>query len=88
MGLYTPIGPPDWHRAPHEVKQAVRSAFDYCQARNVTLEKLALHFSACSGLADITIVSNSCEKFLKENVAALNELTPLESKVLAEIQEK
>lgn len=31
MGLLTDIGPPNWHRAPENVRNAARMASNYCQ---------------------------------------------------------
>lgn len=45
MGLLTPQGPPEWHPAPPEVKEAARAAADYCRDQGTDLAKLALQFS-------------------------------------------
>ncbi len=31
MGLYSEVGPPDWHRAPASIKSAVKAAFEFCK---------------------------------------------------------
>ena len=31
LSLYTASGAPDWHRAPDNVKEAVKLAFDFCK---------------------------------------------------------
>jgi len=54
------------------------------------LTKLAINFSAASHLdcVDITIVSMSSEKIVKENVTYLNELNENEKSCLNEIRNK
>lgn len=45
MGLLTPQGPPDWHPAPPELREAAQAAADYCRDQNLDLAKLALQFA-------------------------------------------
>jgi hypothetical protein len=45
MGLLTPQGPPEWHPAPPELKQAAAAAADYCKAQGMDIAKLALQFA-------------------------------------------
>lgn len=45
MGLLTPQGPPAWHPAPPELKQAAAAAADYCKAQGLDIAKLALQFA-------------------------------------------
>lgn len=45
MGLLTPQGPPDWHPAPPELKEAAQAAADYCRDQGVDIAKLALQFA-------------------------------------------
>jgi hypothetical protein len=54
------------------------------------LTKLAIYFSAASHLdsVDLTIVSMSSERIVKENVSYLEELNENEKKVLNEIRNK
>lgn len=33
MGQLTPLGPPDWHRAPKNVRDAARAAYEYCKVK-------------------------------------------------------
>ena len=160
MGLYSPLGPPDWHRAPANVKTAVKEAFEYCnvkfnnskiwdlmfpkwsstqtesetahgvvsllkieisvwvlghfwfwdqtfldpwkiifinsnilslyflfKAHNVNLTKLAFNFSI-NQQADMTIVSNSSENILRDNVEFLHELSDREKQILDHLRKK
>lgn len=43
MGLLSPQGPPDWHPAPSEVKDACEAVRTLCKERDVSLPKIALH---------------------------------------------
>ena len=45
MGLLTPQGPPAWHPAPPELKQAAAAAADYCKGQGLDIAKLALQFA-------------------------------------------
>lgn len=42
MGLLSPYGPPEWHPASEEVKQACKAAVNLCKERDVSLPKIAL----------------------------------------------
>lgn len=45
MGLLTPQGPPQWHPAPPELREAAQAAADYCKNQGLDLAKLALQFA-------------------------------------------
>lgn len=45
MGLLTPQGPPEWHPAPPELKEAARASAEYCRGQGVDIAKLALQFA-------------------------------------------
>jgi aryl-alcohol dehydrogenase-like predicted oxidoreductase len=45
MGLLTHQGPPDWHPAPPELKEAAAAAAACCKDQGVDLSKLALQFA-------------------------------------------
>lgn len=45
MGLLTPQGPPAWHPAPPELKEAAAAAADYCRGQGLDIAKLALQFA-------------------------------------------
>jgi L-galactose dehydrogenase len=44
MGLLTEHGPPDWHPAPREVRDAGRNAADFCRAHGTDISEIALRF--------------------------------------------
>jgi L-galactose dehydrogenase len=45
MGLLTHQGPPEWHPAPAELKEAAAAAAACCRDQGVDLSKLALQFA-------------------------------------------
>ena len=45
MGLLTPQGPPAWHPAPPELKEAAAAAASYCKAQGLDIAQLALQFA-------------------------------------------
>lgn len=48
MRLLTQNGPPNWHPASVEIRQACRRAAEFCSGQGVDIAKLALQFSAQS----------------------------------------
>jgi L-galactose dehydrogenase len=44
MGLLTEQGPPDWHPAPAEVRQAGREAAEFCRRHGASLPTIGLRF--------------------------------------------
>ena len=44
MGLLTEHGPPDWHPAPREVRDAGRKAAEFCRAHGRDISEVALRF--------------------------------------------
>jgi L-galactose dehydrogenase len=44
MGLLTEHGPPDWHPAPREVRDAGRKAAEFCRAHGRNISEVALRF--------------------------------------------
>jgi len=38
----TPLGPPDWHRAPANVKAASRAAYEYCKVKFTFVFEMAI----------------------------------------------
>lgn len=73
MGLLSNRGPPSWHPASLEIRNASKQASEYCQSQDVDISKLAMHFSL--GIEDVatTLVSTASMENLKKNVAAVSE---------------
>ena len=45
MGLLTHAGPPDWHPATPELRDAVSRAVHYCEERDLDLSDIAISWS-------------------------------------------
>lgn len=88
MGLYTDNGPPDWHNAKQEVKQAVREAFKYCYENNIDLKKLAYGFSTNQQGIDLTLSSFATCDLLDQNIKYFNEWNDFNAKLADDIQQK
>ena len=56
MGLLTKQGPPTWHPAPLELKDACRAASDLCDSRGVDISTLALLFALSNPQLPCTIL--------------------------------
>lgn len=70
MGLLTENGPPDWHPAPHALKDAARRAAAVCRQRGASLPALALAYSRSLGLTDTLLVGLSSPEQVAANVGA------------------
>jgi L-galactose dehydrogenase len=44
MGLLTEQGPPDWHPAPQQVRDAGRKAAEFCREKGADISEVALRF--------------------------------------------
>ena len=44
MGLLTEQGPPDWHPAPQQVRDAARKAAEFCREQGADISEVALRF--------------------------------------------
>jgi len=84
MGLLTANGPPAWHPAHRQVREAAADAARRCAALGVDLSFLALQFAlqtaAEAGVVS-TVVGMSKPANLQQNIAALT--TPIDPAVLA-----
>jgi L-galactose dehydrogenase len=60
MGLLTETGPPDWHPASPELKQACRQTGLLCQQHGVDISMLALAFALSNVRIPATIVGMRC----------------------------
>lgn len=70
MGLLTAQGPPDWHPAPAEVRQAARRAAGLCRTRETDISELALRF--CLGHPGVasTLVGMATPDEVRRNLRA------------------
>jgi L-galactose dehydrogenase len=56
MGLLTEQGPPDWHPAPPEVREAGRKAAAFCREQGVDISELALRFALQNSFVSSTLI--------------------------------
>ena len=70
MGILTQGGPPAWHVAPEQMKEAGRRAARKAAELGVDIAKLALQFALQQNFASATLVGMSNEREVRENVAA------------------
>lgn len=88
MGLLTNRGPPAWHPATQEIREACKQAAEYCESQNVDIAKLALHFSLGIEEVATTLFSTASMGNLKKNIATVSEeLTDIEKKTMDHVIE-
>eukprot|EP00971_Amphidinium_carterae_P088391 1748916-Amphidinium_carterae.1 len=70
MGLLSNGGPPVWHPATEEIRNACSEAVNYCQARGLDIAKLGMHFAIHSEASLATcLVSSNVHEFMMSNIA-------------------
>jgi len=71
MGLLTPQGPPHWHPAPDDIKEACEAAREYCKNHYLDLAELAILYSIVyaetSNEIGCTLVGMEDSKLLLKN---------------------
>ncbi|KAG9128678.1 hypothetical protein Leryth_018319 [Lithospermum erythrorhizon] len=87
MGLLTESGPPEWHPASPELKNACREAVAYCKEKGKSITKLALQFSLSNPTISTVLVGMNSVKQVEENIDAAVELATFgkDEKTLLEI---
>jgi L-galactose dehydrogenase len=70
MGVLTPTGPPPWHPAPAEVKEAGRAIVGLCEQRSVLVSDLALQFCLQHPYIATTLTGMSTVEQVRQNAAA------------------
>ncbi|CAH9081900.1 unnamed protein product [Cuscuta europaea] len=70
MGLLTEAGPPEWHPASLELKDACRAAASYCKGKGENISKIAIQYSLSNKDISTTLVGIMSVKQVEENVAA------------------
>ncbi|WIA18414.1 hypothetical protein OEZ85_009874 [Tetradesmus obliquus] len=71
MGLLTQQGPPEWHPAPAELKEAAAAAAACCRDQGVDLAKLALQFAVKNPSISTTLVGMCSSDVVRTNVSAV-----------------
>jgi len=89
MGLLSDRGPPKWHPAKDNIKEACAEAAKYCQSKGVDISRLGLRFTLDQEDYPTTLVSTASLENLKKNLDVLREpLTDHEKTVLSEVMDK
>jgi hypothetical protein len=70
MGILTKGGPPPWHPAPTEVKDAGRCIVHLCEHRSIEASDLALQFCLAHPYVSTTLAGMSTVEQVRQNVAA------------------
>jgi L-galactose dehydrogenase len=85
MGMLTPAGPPSWHPAPQEVKEAARKIVQLCALRGVDVTKLALRFCLDYPHVSSTLAGMSNPTEVGQNMKAFD--FTLDQQLLSDIEE-
>jgi len=72
MGLLTEPGPPPWHPAPGEIKEAGRKVAHLCRKRGVDVVEVALRFCCDHPHVSTTLVGMSSRAQVEKNLNAQN----------------
>ncbi|MFP6633659.1 MAG: aldo/keto reductase [Planctomycetota bacterium] len=84
MGLLSHRGPPAWHPAPAELKEACARATEHCSRRGADISKLALQFSTSQERLASCIVGSADPENIRRNCRWIEE--PLDEELLAEVR--
>jgi L-galactose dehydrogenase len=68
MGMLTPAGPPSWHPAPQEIKEAAKKIVQVCNSRGVDVTKFALRFCLEYPHVSSTLVGMSSPAEVEQNL--------------------
>jgi L-galactose dehydrogenase len=85
MGLLTPAGPPSWHPAPREVKEAATKIVQLCASRGVDVTTLSLRFCLDYPRVSSTLVGMSSPAEVEQNLKAFD--FKLDQELLSDIEE-
>ncbi|CAL9129715.1 L-galactose dehydrogenase-like [Musa acuminata AAA Group] len=77
MGLLTDYGPPEWHPASLELKDACRDAAAHCKEKGKNISKVALQYSLMNKEIATILVGMNSPKQVEENVTAALGLSSL-----------
>jgi L-galactose dehydrogenase len=84
LGLLTNQGPPPWHPAPAEVRNACRQAAERCRGRGADIALLGMQFCLAQERIPSTITGTAKRDELAVNLRAMSE--PIDATLLAEVQ--
>jgi len=72
MGMLTEAGPPSWHPAPAEIKEAGQKVAHLCRERGVDVAEVALRFCFDHPHVSTTLIGMSSTAQVKRNLNAFN----------------
>ena len=84
LGLLTDQGPPPWHPAGSEIRDACRRAAEYCRQRGQNISVVAMQFCYAQKRIPCTLTGTARKSELLVNLQALD--LPLDPQLLAEVQ--
>lgn len=84
MGLLTEEGPPDWHPATEEMRNAAKRAAEYCRDRGADLGELALRFCFDYPRSATTLVGMATREEVGKSLHALEE--PADPELVREVR--
>ncbi len=85
MGVLTEQGPPPWHPADDEVREASQQAALYCRQRGVSLSALAIDFALQNPDIDVTLLGVRTLAELESSLEVLS--LGINKDILARVQE-
>jgi aryl-alcohol dehydrogenase-like predicted oxidoreductase len=68
MGLLTNRGTPDWHPAPHELKETCARAASHCRIRDCDISEVAVRFAVANPRIATTVVGTANPDNIRKNV--------------------
>jgi L-galactose dehydrogenase len=84
MGVLTEQGPPDWHPATQEVREASQKAAAYCRQQGSSLSTVALYFALQNPDIDMTLLGVKSETELAQSLQVVS--CQLDESVLRNVQ--
>ena len=84
MGLLTEHGPPDWHPAPQQVRDAGKKAAEFCRAHGADISKIALRFCLDHPFVSSTLIGMSSTREVETSLGLLQNSTDKE--LLAQVE--
>ena len=85
LRLLTEKGPPEWHLAPDDVKEAGLKVAELCKSRGVSVSGVAMRFCCDYEHVASTLVGMSKQRHVEQNLRVLG--TQNDTGLLAEIEE-
>ena len=85
LGLLTNQGPPPWHPAPADIKDACRKAAEHCRSQGADVAFLGMQFCFAEGRIPSTITGTAKRDELAVNLRAMSK--PIDRGLLAEVEE-